>query len=610
MKTSLTELLRSARWAIRLAWRASPMLLGAILSASMVRGVVPAALAVTARGIVNTALATQRNDGGGIVSMVPWLALGFFLTVLEGVIGLAITMLRHRLRDDLDCHITTDILRHAAALDVPAYEDPNFQDVLQRAKDNPAGHVTNFLVDLIGAGSNAILVVSLVVLLVSIEPSVVLIAVLFSLPFLRFQWGLAAQHYALERSRTTKRRWTSYFVTSLTSAASVAEVKLLRLGTPLIERFRALMAEFRDQDRQLYVHGFTRSALFVLLTTAAFYAVFVRVAYRVLAGALTLGDLAIFGAATARLRWTLESGVFLLTGAMSETLYIANIIEFLETRPRGESAGTDRDLGSVPAPAVPRLAREGIELRDVGFTYPGASQPAVAGISLRIAPGETIALVGENGAGKTTLVKLIARLYDPNEGAIFFGGVNIRTLARDDLQQRIAFVFQGFGRYEASAADNIAYGDWERLLGDRWQVQRVARMADVDEMIAALPRGYDTLLGRTFGEQDLSAGQWQKIAIARAFARDADLLILDEPTSNLDARAEHALFMQFRTLAKGRTTIIVSHRFSTVSMAHRIVVLDKGRIVESGTHAELLARAGSYADLYALQQRANASFDA
>jgi ATP-binding cassette subfamily B protein len=289
---------------------------------------------------------------------------------------------------------------------------------------------------------------------------------------------------------------------------------------------------------------------------------------------------------------------------MGETLYIANIIEFLETRPTETSRLGDGDAGV--APSLPRLSREGIELRAVGFTYPGATQPALTDISLRIAPGETIALVGENGAGKTTLVKLIARLYDPSAGTILFDGADVRGLPRDALQQRIAFVFQGFGRYEASAADNIAYGDWQTLLGDRARVRAVAQAADVDAMIAALPRGYDTLLGRTFGERELSAGQWQKIAIARAFAREADLLILDEPTSNLDARAEHALFMQFRSLAKGRTTIIVSHRFSTVSMAHRIIVLEKGRIVESGTHAELLARAGNYADLYALQQRAHA----
>jgi ATP-binding cassette subfamily B protein len=283
-----------------------------------------------------------------------------------------------------------------------------------------------------------------------------------------------------------------------------------------------------------------------------------------------------------------------VSDAVQETLYISNIREFLALQP------------PAPPPVLasfPPTSRAAIEVRDLRFTYPGAARPALSGISLHIEAGETVALVGENGAGKTTLVKLLAGLYEPDQGCILFDGVDLRELPRDELQRRIAFVFQGFGCYEAPAADNIAYGDWQRLLSDRDSVRQVARLSGVDELIEALPRGYDTPLGKMFGETDLSAGQWQKIAVARAFARDAALLILDEPTSSMDARAEHALFNQFRSLAKGRTTIIVSHRFSTVRMANRIVVLDNGRLVESGTHAELLARDGNYATLYELHQR-------
>jgi ATP-binding cassette subfamily B protein len=214
-----------------------------------------------------------------------------------------------------------------------------------------------------------------------------------------------------------------------------------------------------------------------------------------------------------------------------------------------------------------------------------------------------VALVGENGAGKTTLVKLIARLYDPDGGCILLDGVDLRELSTDALYEQIAFVFQSFGRYEATAGDNIAYGDWRRLMSDRKRVEEIARRAGAHGLIEKLPHGYDTMLGRMFGEHDLSTGQWQKIAVARAFARNASLLILDEPTSNLDARTEYSLFCQFRELARGRTTIIVSHRFSTVSMANRIFVMDQGQVVESGTHDELLARAGNYAELYELHRR-------
>ena len=261
-------------------------------------------------------------------------------------------------------------------------------------------------------------------------------------------------------------------------------------------------------------------------------------------------------------------------------MYVADVIDFLNARPRRDAA---------PTASMPAVSRAGLELRDVHFSYPGAPEPAICGIDLTIAPGETIALVGENGAGKTTLVKLLARLYDPDQGSILFDGVDLRDLPRADLQRRIAFVFQGFGRYEASAADNIAYGDWQRLLGDRDGVAAVARTAGVDALIAGLPAGYDTHLGRLFGESDLSAGQWQKLAVARAFARQAALLILDDRPPTSDARAEHALFEQFRALAEGAPPSSC-RTASTVSMAQRIVVLEKGRIVETGTHADARAR--------------------
>jgi ATP-binding cassette subfamily B protein len=330
-----------------------------------------------------------------------------------------------------------------------------------------------------------------------------------------------------------------------------------------------------------------------VLTTAAVYAAFVHVAWRVLHGAVSVGDLAIFGAATARLRLALENVVSLISQAMADALAIADVQAFLAVRPRAAVSG-----GAALPPG-----KGSVELRDVSFTYPGAAAPAVDGVSLHIAPGEIIALVGENGAGKTTLVKLIARLYDPDAGSVLFDGADLRSVSRDALHQHIAFVFQNFGRFEASAADNVAFGDWPQLLHDRPRVESIGRAAGLEQLVGGLPHGYDTRLGRVFGEVDLSAGQWQKVAVARAFARPATLLILDEPTASLDARAEHALFEQFRSLAHGRTTIIVSHRFSTISMANRILVMDKGQIVESGTHAELLQRAGRYATLYDLHAR-------
>jgi ATP-binding cassette subfamily B protein len=589
---TIQELLSSARWALRIGWSTSPALLLGDAALALVRGAVPAALALTARGLVNVTMSSLHSGSGNFRGLAFWLGIGFALTVVDGVARLANTLVAQRFRDDLNFEITSGILRHAATLDVAFFEDVRTQDILQRAKDNPAERIARFVNEVLSCLSNAVQVVSLLALLVVIEPWILLVLVLFTLPYLRFQWRLATRQHALERSRTTKRRWTHYFTSTLTDRSSVGEVRILGLAPLLIERFRALMAEFRDQDRKLYVHGFTGSSLFVLVTTGAIYAMFVRVAYNVLSGSLTIGDLAIFGGATTRLRNTLESLIYSISAAMEQTLYIANVIEFLDAKP--SPAGTG---------GTPEARRAEIEFRDVRFAYPGSSEPALDGVSLHVLPGETVAVVGENGAGKTTLVKLIARLYDPDEGCILFDGVDLRALARESLHAELAFVFQGFGHYEASAADNIAYGDWRRLLQDRDALRRVAEQAGVDDMLQAMPQGYDTMLGRMFGDYDPSGGQWQKIAVARAFARNASLLILDEPTSNLDARAEYELFCRFRDLAKGRTTIIVSHRFSTVSMANRIIVMDRGRIIESGTHDELLARAGSYADLYELHRR-------
>ncbi|MBP1687532.1 MAG: multidrug transporter ATPase/permease [Deltaproteobacteria bacterium] len=586
-------LLASARWALRLAWSTNARLLVAVAVVVLGRGLLPAVMAVTARGVVNASVAALSSALPSIAGVIPWLLLGLTVALLDGVSTLASKLFSQRLRDDLNYRVTGDILTHAAQLDMAYFEDPRSQDVLERAKQNPAEQVASFVTDALACVGNGLQIASLLGILIFIEPLILVVVLLFAAPYLWFQWHLALRQYAREYARTTKRRWSSYFVASLTEPASVGEVKILGLAPLLIEKFRSLMAEFRDQDRLLYVRSFRGGAVFVIVTTTAIYVMFLRVALRVVGGSLTLGDLAIFGGAATRLRSTLESLIGSLTAILQRTLHISNVTEFLAVQPQAITAA-GRNVAAVRAEIV---------CRNVTFTYRGSKEPALRDLCLRIRAGETVAFVGENGAGKSTLVKLIARLYDPDEGSILLNGVDLRTLAYEAVRDQIAFVFQSFGRYEASAADNIAYGDWRRLLGDRQRIRAIAQLAGVDEMVSALPEGYDTLLGRSFGQTELSGGEWQKIAVARAFARDATLLILDEPTSNLDARAEYELFSRFRQLAHGRTTIIVSHRFSTVTMADRIFVLDRGRIVESGTHHDLLAQGGTYAQLFQLQQR-------
>jgi ATP-binding cassette subfamily B protein len=590
---SSRNLLANAGWALKRTWSTNAPLTAGLIGVTLLQSVMPAGLALTARGLINALVAVLNSASPSISLLLPWLLLGLGLTLIEGIGRIANNLFTRRLYDDLNLRIPSDILAHAADLDVSFFEDPRFQDVMERTQQNTAGHFCQFITNILALATNLIQMVSLGAILIMIEPFVALILAVVGLPYLFFHWRFAQTRYLTEHSRATKHRWTRYFVSRLTGQQSVAETKLLDLAPLLRDQFRSLMTGFRDEDRKLHVRGFASNSLFVVIATVALYAMFVRVALRALAGTLTVGDVAIYGGATSGLRRALENTVLSVGNVLEQTLHITNLIEFLNLKPKMAD----------PCGPTPSSTRGEIELRDVSFTYSGCRQPSLSGISLHIRPGETIALVGENGAGKSTLVKLIARLYDPDHGCITFDGVDLKELSFAFLHGEISFVPQNFGRYETTASENIAYGDWRRMMRDREGVKKVAHLANVHEMITAMPQAYDTLLGRMFGDYNPSEGQWQRIAVARAFARDASLLILDEPTSNLDARAEHELFSGFRELARGRTTILISHRFSTVSMADRIVVMDKGKIVERGTHHELLVRAGHYASLYDLHQR-------
>jgi ATP-binding cassette subfamily B protein len=578
-------------WAVRLAWNTSRGLTLGLVAGILARGLIPLGLALVLRGLFDTL--APHPGAGAPRQLGAWLLLGAALAFAQIACALGGKYTTRRVHDELNLRVNTDILEHAGHLDLATFEDPRFLDVLERAQQNPAGHVMQVLTGGLATIANGLQLASFVVALVVIEPIVLPAVVVVGVPYLWIQGKLAHASHARERARTTRRRWTHYFVRCLTNPQSLAETRLLDLGPLLMERFRSIMADFRDADRVLLRWRLLAGAVFALLSVGACFALLWRVAGRVGAGTLTLGDLALFGAAALRLGTLIEDTTGSVAASLERALHVADLREFLTVRSRMGTVGT----------VVLRAPRGEVTLEDVWFTYPGQPAPALRGVSLHVRPGELVALVGENGAGKSTLAKLVARLYDPDRGRVLIDGVDARTLVLSELHRLVAFVTQQPARYEASAGDNIAYGDWRRLLGDASLVEKAARGAGVHDMLTSLPVGYDTTIGRLFGEYDLSGGQWQRIAIARVLARDATILVLDEPTSGLDVRAETDLFARLRDLAHGRTTLLISHRLTGAVAADRVVCLAEGRILDEGPHHELLGRSRHYAELYDLHRR-------
>jgi len=589
---NLSRLAENGRWALNAAWNTHASIVVGLALTTIAGGLLPAASALVMREFINRAVDAAADPGAGIGALAPWLLLGLALGVAEALVSSGTVLLTRFLAGDVDLEVNTMILRHAAVLDVALFEDPQFQDTLELAQRNTSDRFTRFLTTALSLGTRLLQTSSLIVVLAAVQPFALLLWAPIGLAQAAFQWRSSMKRYTEELGRATRRRWSRYFASLLMSNDSVPEVRLLNLASVLIKRFRLVMEEFRQRDRRLHTVAFIGNSVLSILSTAALFAVMAVVYQQFVQGRLLVGDIVLFGTAGMRLSAILDRVVYDITTTMENALHISNLRQFLEVQPR---------MASAPG-RTPSETRGEIAFQNVTFTYPGASKPALVDVSFEIAPGEIVALVGKNGAGKTTLVKLVARFHDPDSGHVRFDGLDLRELPPSYLHQQIGMVFQRVNRYETTVAENIQYGDWEHLLGDMDQTAAIARDSGIEALVDSLPQRYDTLLGRQFGEFDLSAGQWQQLAISRAWARDPKLLILDEPAANLDALAEFNLFSRMRELAEGKTTILISQRFSTVQMADRILVLEGGRLVESGTHHELLANGGLYATLYELQR--------
>jgi ATP-binding cassette subfamily B protein len=520
------------------------------------------------------------------------LGVEFGLAVLNDLLARGMMLCDSLLGDRFTNELSVKLMHHAAQLDLAAFEDPAFYDKLERARRQTTARL-GMLGAISGMGQDLITLLSLSASLFWFSPWLVLLLVTAVLPAFLGETHFATLGYSMLYRWTPQRRELDYVRMLGASNQSAKEVKIFGLGGYLAERYRRISDAFYDENKSLAAKRAGIGSALNVLGTLGYYGAYAVILYRTLSGILTVGTLTLLSGAFSRSRTLMESLFSGVSDISEQALFLNDLFDLFEMRPTIYSKPE-----AIPAP---RPIRKGFEFRNVSFAYPGSSQQVLRNISFNLELSERIALVGENGAGKTTLVKLLARLYDPTGGVILLDGIDLREYDVEDLRQETSVIFQDYMRYDMLVRENIGFGRIEKL-SDEERLRLAARKSLADQLIGRLPGGYDQMLGRRFdGGVDLSAGQWQKIALARAYMRDAQLLILDEPTATLDARAEYEVFLRFSDLTRGRMAVLISHRFSTVRMADRILVLEDGEIREEGSHGQLVALGGRYAELFELQ---------
>ncbi|AKT36366.1 ABC transporter ATP-binding protein [Chondromyces crocatus] len=593
---------------LRLVWkssRASTLALGAL---TLVAAVLPLAIAFAGKAIVDAVVA---RDGAATLRWV-LVELGLVAALAANQRGLS--LIRQLLGARLAMDINGRILEKALSLELPHFEDPEFYDQLTRARREASSRPLSVVTESFGTLQNLITLAGYAALLIGFSPWAVLVLVVAAIPATVAEVRFSNTAFRLRNWRSPESRKLSYLEHVLANDNHAKEVKLLGLGPELLTRYRALGASFYEEDRRLALRRGGWAFGLSLLGTGAFYGCYAVMALTAATGKLTLGELTLYVAAFRQGQQAFQSILSSVGGMYEHNLYMSNLFQYLAiptTEQRvtasplatpGQEASSLEPRAVMPSSASVASEERGIRFEGVGFRYPGQTRWALHDVHLFIPAGQSLALVGHNGAGKTTFIKLLTRLYEPTEGRILLDGRDLRTWDMAVLRERIGVVFQDFAQYQFPLRENVGLGSIAHL-HDEPRLARALERGGATEVAAIIPGGLDAQLGRWFkGGVELSGGQWQKVALARSFMREeADILVLDEPTAALDAEAEHAVFERFRALSEGRTTIVISHRFPTVRMADRIVVIEGGEVLEEGTHDELLARAGRYAQLFALQ---------
>jgi ATP-binding cassette, subfamily B, bacterial len=585
--------LATLRHGFRLIWNAAPRTVVGILALRTISALLPLSGLWVSKRLIDAVVGTT-TVGPPATAPEIWLLLGLGLTlsVLASATGRTTDYFEGRLADAFSRDVSLRVMRQAASLELAWFENAAFHDRLERARAQATDRI--MLLSSLGAlfqRSGAL--VSMSAGVAYYEPLLLVLVVLCVVPTFVGESHFALLGYGLAHRLTPRHRELDYLRLVGSSRESAKEVKMFDLGPHLAERYGAISDEVIEENKRLARQRLGWGTLLAALATLGYYGGYAYLVWQAFAGRISVGTLTFLAGALATAQGELAM-VFSLVSSISEhALFLTDLISFLELRSPVESKPD-----AVP---VPRPIRRGLEFRNVSFTYPGTDRLVLRDLDFHIAPGERVALVGENGNGKTTFVKLIARLYEPTSGSILLDGVDLRDYRIDDLRREIGVIFQDFFRYDMAVRTNIGVGRLE-LAGNDEALWEAARKSGADQMLAGLPRGLEQMLGRRFeGGVDLSGGEWQSVALARAYLRDAQLLILDEPTASLDAIAEAEAFASFAELTRGRMAILISHRFSTVRIADRIVVLAGGRIQEEGSHEELVAAGGRYAHLYETQ---------
>ena len=583
--------LRNVPPVLHFVWESGPSVVFWNISIRIIGAFLPVGIGIIGRYIIDGVNRLRMHQA--LPQHFWWLVGGeMALAVITGILARSVDYFDNLLADRYTHHVSVEVMRKAAALDVTVYEDPVFYDRLERARVQATDRLA--MIQQMGRLiQQTVTAIAFSAVLIKYSPFLLFLLIGGIIPAFLGESHFAFLTYAKNFRQTPLRRQMDYLRQVGGSKEAAKELKLFNLSKYLTDRFSALSQTIYEQNVALNRRRLFWGGLLAILGQLGYYAAYGFSIWRTVQGIYTIGDLTMITTAIMQSMSNIQQAFSTASGVADQALFLTDLLAFFEMKPRVESK-----VNGLPAP---RPIRRGFEFRNVSFVYPGTSRRILSNFNLTLEPGERIALIGENGQGKTTVVKLITRLYDPTEGEILLDGVDLREYSLDDLHAEIGVIFQDFMRYEMTARENIAVGRIE-VPHSVGEIEYAAQKSLASGVIAKLQGGYEQMLGRRFdGGVDLSGGEWQKLALARAYLRDAQLLILDEPTAALDARSEFEVFQRFAELTAGKMALLISHRFSTVRMADRIVVLEGGRLVEEGDHSQLMALGGRYAAMFEMQ---------